>query len=182
MDEERDYLFEYALEDLKGNVRVCRFTVRGERDDARLAEAEEREQLRRASGAWLEYGRPQVVQRPGMELRIPAGALTKDEVLRVGVEAKEDGISNLYVLHDEFVPLVKWATLMLAPRTPVSRPEKCYIESSRGYVGGDYADGWFSAGFGIWESRMRWLWTPWRLWFVGRRLSMERKSVCCVAN
>lgn len=33
------------------------------------------------------------------------------------------------------------ATLMLAPRTPVSRPEKCYIESSHGYVGGDYADG-----------------------------------------
>ena len=145
VDEERDYLFEYALEDLKGNVRVCRFTVRGERDDARLAEAEEREQLRKASGAWLEHGRPQVVQRPGMELRIPAGALTKDEVLRVGVEAKEDGISNLYVLHDEFLPLVKRATLMLAPRTPVSRPEKCYIESSRGYVGGDYADGWFSA-------------------------------------
>ena len=27
----------------------------------------------------------------------------------------------------------------------MSRPEKCYIESSRGYVGGDYADGWFSA-------------------------------------
>lgn len=115
VDEERDYLFEYALEDLKGNVRVCRFTVRGERDDARLAEAEEREQLRRASGAWLEYGRPQVVQRPGMELRIPAGALTKDEVLRLRVEAKEDGISNLYVLHDEFVPLVKRATLMLSP-------------------------------------------------------------------
>ena len=69
--------------------------MRGERDDARLAEAEEREQLRKASGAWLEHGRPQVVQRPGMELRIPAGALTKDEVLRVGVEAKEDGISNL---------------------------------------------------------------------------------------
>ena len=80
-----------------------------------------------------------------MELRIPAGALTKDEVLRVGVEAKEDGISNLYVLHDEFLPLVKWATLMLAPRMPVSRPEKCYIESSHGYVGADYADGWFSA-------------------------------------
>ena len=59
-----------------------------------------------------------------MELRIPAGALTKDEVLRVGVEAKEDGISNLYVLHDEFLPLVKRATLMLAPRTPVSRREK----------------------------------------------------------
>lgn len=145
VDEERDYLFEYALEDLKGNVRVCRFTVRGERDDARLSEAEEREQLRKASGAWLEHGRPQVVQRPGMELRIPAGALTKDEVLRVGVEAKEDGISNLYVLHDEFLPLVKWATLMLAPRMPVSRPEKCYIESSHGYVGADYADGWFSA-------------------------------------
>ncbi len=39
----------------------------------------------------------------------------------------------------------------------------------------------FLPGFGIWESRTRWLWTPWRLWFVGRRLSMARKPVCCVA-
>ncbi len=145
VDEERDYLFEYALEDLNGNVRACRFTVKGERDDVRLAEAEKREQLRRASGMWLEYGRPQVVQRPGMELRIPSGALASDELIRPRVELRKDGVSNLYVLHDGFVPLVKQATLMLAPRTPVSRPEKCFIESSRGYAGGDYADGWFSA-------------------------------------
>ena len=64
MDEERDYLFEYALEDLKGNIRVCRFTVRGERDDARLAEAEERT-APEGFGRMVEYGRPQVVQRPG---------------------------------------------------------------------------------------------------------------------
>ncbi len=145
VNEERDYVFEYDLEDLNGNVRVCRFTVRGERDDARMAEAEGREQRRRASGTWLEHGCPHVVQRPGMELRIPPGALADDEVIHPRVEAGESGLSNLYVLHDGFVPLLKQATLMLAPRIPVSRPEKCYIESSRGYVGGDYADGWFSA-------------------------------------
>ncbi len=112
---------------------MCRFTV-GERDDARLAEAEEREQLRKASGAWLARSSASGATS-GDGVAYSGRSVDKDEVLRVGVEAKEDGISNLYVLHDEFLPLVKRATLMLAPRTPVSRPEKCYIESSRGYVG-----------------------------------------------
>ena len=91
------------------------------------------------------YDRPNVVQGPGMELRIPTGALMKDDVLRVRIEAQEDGVSNRYTLHDDFFPLAKRATLMLAPREPVARPEQCYIESSRGYVGGTYADGWYSA-------------------------------------
>lgn len=143
--EERDYVFEYALEDLKGNRRVYRFTVRGERNDALLAEEAERERLRMASGARLMYDRPNVVQGPGMELRIPVGALVKDDALRVRIEAQEDGVSNRYTLHDGDFPLAKRATLMLASRTPVAHPEQCYIESSRGYVGGTYADGWYSA-------------------------------------
>ncbi len=142
--EERDYVFEYALEDLSGNVRFCRFTVRGERNEAALKEAEAEEYGRRVSGEWVEYDRPQVIQRPGMELRIPLGALTRDEVLRPRVETVQGGISNRYVLHDEYVPLVKYATLMLAPRESVVHPDKCYIESSRGYVGGNYVDGWYT--------------------------------------
>lgn len=143
--EERDYVFEYVLEDLKGNQRTYRFTVRGARNDGLLAEEAERERARMASGARLMYDRPNVVQGPGMELRIPTGALMKDDVLRVRIEAQEDGVSNRYTLHDDFFPLAKRATLMLAPREPVARPEQCYIESSRGYVGGTYADGWYSA-------------------------------------
>ena len=102
---------------------MCRFTVRGERDDARLAEAEEREQLRRASGAWL--GRPSASGRVRDGVAHSGRSIDKDEVLRLRVEAKEDGISNLYVLHDEFVPLVKRATLMLSPYACIPS-EKCY--------------------------------------------------------
>lgn len=143
--QERDYRFEYTLEDLHGNKRVCRFTVRGVRSDALLAEEAGRERQRRLSGSQLFYNRVNVVQGPGMELRIPVGALTKDEVIRVRIEAKPDGVSNLYTLHDEFFPLAKRGTLMLALRDSVSCPEKYYIESSRGYVGGTYKGGWLSA-------------------------------------
>ena len=145
INEERDYCFEYMLEDLKGNVRTCRFTVRGQRDEAGLARVAESVQRSRASGVWLECGRAHVVQRPGMELRIPQPALASDEVLHLRVDVQEDGVSNRYVLHDDFVPLLRRATLMLAPRIPLEHPEKGYIESSRGYVGGDYKDGWYSA-------------------------------------
>ncbi|MCD8317988.1 MAG: M23 family metallopeptidase, partial [Paraprevotella sp.] len=145
INEERDYRFEYILEDLKGNSRTYRFTVRGKRTDALLTAERQRENRRLASGILLQYDRPQVVQRPGMELSIPSGALTKDEVLHLRMETQKNGLANRYILHDELVPLVKRAVLMLSPLVPVSRPEKCYIESSHGYIGGEYKEGWFSA-------------------------------------
>ena len=145
INEERDYRFEYTLEDLKGNKRVSRFTVRGVRDDAGLAREAERERRRMASGSRLLYDRPNVVQGPGMELRIPVGALDGNKAVNVKIEVQEDGLSNRYTLHDDFFPLAKRATLMLAPRVPLERPEKGYIESSRGYVGGEYRDGWYMA-------------------------------------
>lgn len=143
--EERDYAFEYVLEDLFGNVQVYRFKVRGERNDALMSALMAQEAERRSSGTFLRYDRPHVIQQPGMELRIPKGALATDEVLHIQVKGKEDGVSNLYTLHDEQVPLLQRATLMLTPRVPVSHPEKCYIESKKGYVGGEYEDGWYSA-------------------------------------
>lgn len=143
--EERDYTFEYTLEDLCGNARVYRFKVRGERGDKCLFVLAEQEAERRASGTLLKQDRSHVLQQPGMELRIPKGALAKDEVLHLKVRDKEDGISNLFVLHDEPVPLLRKATLLLRPRVGMDDPQKCYIESTRGYVGGDYCDGWYSA-------------------------------------
>lgn len=143
--EERDYRFEYELEDLKGNLCTYAFTVRGERDDLLLAGEAEREVRCKAAGACLLYRKPNVVQGPGMELRIPLGALTADEVIRVRMKPSPDSLSILYTLHDDYFPLMKRATLMIAPQRPVEHPEKCYIESSRGYVGGEYKDGWFTA-------------------------------------
>lgn len=143
--EERDYDFEYVLEDLSGNASTYRFKIRGERDDFKLAACAEREAERRASGYWLYHDRSHTIQQPGMELRIPKGALATDEVLTMQVKSKEDGVSNLFVLHDEYTPLLRRATLWLKPRIPVDAPRKCYIESTRGYVGGVYKDGWYSA-------------------------------------
>lgn len=143
--EERDYAFEYVLEDLCGNVRTCRFKVRGERNEEGLAVSAEREAARRASGSWLRQDRSHVVQRPGMELRIPKGALATDEVLDVQVKVRDDAVSGLFVFHDEYTPLLRKATLQLKPRVPLENPRKCYIESTRGYVGGAYEDGWYSA-------------------------------------
>lgn len=143
--EERDYAFEYMLEDLCGNVRTYRFKVRGARNEGRLAALAEQEAARRTGGYWLRQDRSHVIQQPGMELRIPKGALATDEVLGMQVEAQEDGISSRFVLHDEHTPLLRRATLLLKPRVPVDDSRKCYIESTRGYVGGEYRDGWYSA-------------------------------------
>lgn len=143
--EERDYRFEYTLEDLNGNTAVYRFMVRGVRDDALLAEEAERERLRGLSGSRLLHDRMNVVQGPGMELRIPAGALAKDEVIRVRIEAQAEGRPNVYILHDAPFPLAQRGTLMLQLPDSLPHPEKYYIESSRGYAGGTYEDGWVSA-------------------------------------
>ena len=159
--EERDYVFEYVLEDLKGNQRTYRFTVRGARNDGLLAEEAERERARMASGARLMYDRPNVVQGPGMELRIPTGALMKDDVLRVRIEAQEDGVSNRYTLHDDFFPLAKRATLMLAPREPV-RVRSSVTLNLRGDM---WAARMPTAGIrresGIWANAMLWPWIRW---------------------
>lgn len=143
--EERDYRFEYVLEDLFGNRSTYRFTVRGERADERIAAQADYERFRREEGHPLSAGRAHVLQYPGMELRIPYGALAKDEVLRMRVTPREDALSALFELHDDYLPMLQRATLMLAPRRMPEDPGKCYIESSCGYVGGTYQDGWYSA-------------------------------------
>lgn len=143
--EERDYLFEYQLEDVKGNERIVRFTVRGVEEADEMAASEAKEVQNRAKGIWLEYDKPQVVQLPGMELRILVGALADNVALHPHVKDNPDGTSHIYVLHDDYLPLLKRATLMMAPRVCTLPFDKYYIASSHGYVATDYADGWFSA-------------------------------------
>lgn len=143
--DERIYHFEYILEDLKGNRSIYRFNVRGVRNDEALATEKIRMSKLRQAPGFLSCNEAHVIQQPGMELQIPLGALSKDDIISVTVKSKPNAISNQFRLNDEYAPLLKRATLLLAPRRPVSNPQKYYIASSKGFAGNSYKNGWFSA-------------------------------------
>lgn len=143
--EARDYHFRYEFRDEYGNLTTCRFRVRGVPSDSKVAEEARRVREQCQSKNYMRWNEPGVVQFPGMELRIPAGAFFRDVELHPQIKIVEDGYSNVFTLHDEPEPLLINATLMLAPRTKVADPEKWYIESSKGYIGGRWQDGWLVA-------------------------------------
>lgn len=145
IDSARVYHVVYTLTDEFGNSRVTRFRIQGTPYDHLLAEAAREEAARRAEPHFLEWNRPHVVQLPGMELRLSSGLLFRDVLLKPSVETDAEGLSNKYHLHDEPLPLRSEATLMIALSRSVPDPGKCYIESSRGYVGGTCKDGWVTA-------------------------------------
>lgn len=145
IDEERIFNFEYTLEDLMGNTRKYSFRVQGMRMDRELNELAGREEQWRRDGYILMWNKANVVQAPRMELRIPKGALVKDEPVRVTLKDNEEGLSDLYTLHDNHVPLMQRAVLMISPKSAVKDSSKCYIESTQGYVGGKYENGWYTA-------------------------------------
>ena len=143
--EARDYQFRYEFRDQYGNWTTCEFRVRGVPSDEQLAKETQRLREQWMSKNYMRWNESGVVQFPGMELRIPAGALFRDVELHPQIKIEEDGCSNVYTLHDELEPLLVNATLMLAPRKPVDDPERWYIESSKGYIGGNWQDGWLVA-------------------------------------
>lgn len=145
VNEERLYHFEYILEDLKGNRTVARFAVLGKQDEMALKKEEEKERIRRNSPDFLLANQTHVVQRPGMELRIPNGALVNDERLEIKMTAKPDCVSNTYRFSDDEIPLLKRATLMISPKMATGDLSKYYIASSKGYVGNQCDDGWLVA-------------------------------------
>lgn len=145
IDSVRTYEVEYRLTDEFGNTTTTRFRIQGTPYEHVLAEAAQKEAAKRAEPYFLKWNRPNVVQLPGMELRIPSGLLFHDVVLTPSVKSTPDKLSHKYHLNDGPLPLRANVTLMLALSQPVSQPEKCYIESSKGYVGGTCQDGWVSA-------------------------------------
>lgn len=145
IDSVRTYEVEYQLTDEFGNTTTTRFRIQGTPYESLLAEAAQKEAAKRAEPYFLEWNRPNVVQMPGMELRIPSGLLFHDVVLTPSVKSTPDKLSHKYHLNDGPLPLRANVTLMLALSQPVAHPEKCYIESSKGYVGGTCQDGWVSA-------------------------------------
>lgn len=135
-DEERDYLLAYTVSDVFGNSRQYSFTVRGRRQS--LPEKEPTDVMNT-----LAYNRPNSVQRPGMSLMVPLGALPDNVELAVG--AKLGALSNEWRFYDESYPLFKWAEISLKLNGRVADPDKLYIVSRQNgdrYMGGRYKDGW----------------------------------------
>lgn len=144
--EERPYHFVYTLEDLYGNRSVYRFCVMGKPDEDAVKTMRLQYEALCNRPEFLRCEEAHIIQQPGMELHIPAGALTEDVLINVSISRKNEQVfSNTFRLNDEYVPLLSRATLLLAPSVPFANPEKLYICSSKGYVGGKYDDGWYSA-------------------------------------
>lgn len=137
--EERDYRFRYELEDLYGNKKTYRFTVRGRRQPI--------EEYHPQVKHYLVWNKGNVVQEPGMELAIPRGMLYEDVALNSRVVKDTSAISYDYQLHDESVPLHSGCTLMIGIRhLPVEDTTKYYVARKSGVwkssVGGKYENGW----------------------------------------
>lgn len=138
IDEERDYRFEYVLEDLYGNSNRYRFTVRGKEQAI--------DSLRKGEN-YLYWDRGNVVQKPGMELVIPKGMLYEDVDLNCLVIPDSLGISFDYQLHDAPVALHAGCPLMIGIRNyPIEDKSKYYVvKKSKGRkasAGGHYENGY----------------------------------------
>ena len=123
IDSVRTYEVEYRLTDEFGNTTTTRFRIQGTPYESLLAEAAQQEAAKRAEPYFLEWNRPNVVQLPGMELRIPSGLLFHDVVLTPTVKSTPDKLSHKYHLNDGPLPLRANVTLMLALSQPVAHPE-----------------------------------------------------------
>ena len=93
IDSVRTYEVEYQLTDEFGNTTTTRFRIQGTPYESLLTEAAQKEAAKRAEPYFLEWNRPNVVQLPGMELRIPSGLLFHDVVLTPSVKSTPDKLS-----------------------------------------------------------------------------------------
>ena len=135
-DEERDYHLTYTVADVFGNSRQYSFTVSGVR---------QRLKGKRVMSAMntLAYNRRNVVQRPGVALIVPTGALPCD--VEVSPQAKPGEISAEWRFHGISYPLFRWATLCIRVDGRVADTSKLYIAAKdygNRYMGGRYEDGW----------------------------------------
>ena len=138
INEERPYVFRYVLEDLYGNRRSYRFTIRGK---------EQAIEPLHTGKHYLKWNQGNVVQKPGMELVIPKGMLYEDVDLDCRVIADSLNVSFDYQLHDRPVPLHAACPLVIGVRNyPVTDMSKYYVV--RKYKGKKAsAGGYFEEGF-----------------------------------
>ena len=141
IDEERDYLFRYVLEDIYGNSRSYHFTIRGKQQQIDSHHPDK---------DYLYWDRGNVIQQPGMELVIPKGMLYEDVDLKCRVITDSLDVSFKYQLHDKPVPLHAACSLTIGVRNyPIHDMSKYYVAKNykgrKSSAGGHFKDGFMHA-------------------------------------
>lgn len=133
INEERNYRFRYELRDLYGNCTVCRFTVKGVRQE-----------IPSVATNWFHYmtwGESHTVNWKDCVLWLPTNALYDD--LALVCEVKD----GRYCFCRQPVPLREDAQLRLQVSEPLVADASKYCiaevtDGGRSYRGGTYAYGW----------------------------------------
>lgn len=140
IDEERDYRFQYVLEDNFGNISRCSFVVRGKKQPIPEVKTDKQEMVR--------FWKTSVIQRPGFEFIVPKGMLYDDAGVTVDASSQgTEAVSMEYNIDAGNAPLHGYCPLAIGVKNHAKvSPEKYYIRERRGkrtyYAGGKYADGW----------------------------------------
>ena len=140
-DKEKEYHVVYVVSDVFGNSREYSFTVEGKRQAI----------PQKKGGSvinTLRYDRTNILQRPGMMLRIPKGLLPDNVELYPKAGMGSKGLSDSWTFYKQSYPLFGWADISLKLKKEVQDPSKLYIVSHYGidrYMGGTYKNGWVKA-------------------------------------
>ena len=144
INEERPYKLQYTLTDAFGNTTKLNLTLQGKRQEiAPLPYGDEET---------LHYDRVNVVQRPGLQLVIPRGALYKDAHLNYQQRTTDSAaIASVYRITDDVVKLHTGAELQIGVRNmPVEDVTKYHIvhvgkDGRKSSVGGKLEEGFVKA-------------------------------------
>ena len=144
INEERPYKLQYTLTDAFGNTTKLNLTLQGKRQEiAPLPYGDEET---------LHYDRVNVVQRPGLQLVIPRGALYKDAHLNYQQRTTDSAaIASVYRITDDVIKLHTGAELQIGVRNmPVEDATKYHIvrvgkDGRKSSVGGKLEEGFVKA-------------------------------------
>lgn len=144
INEERPYKLQYTLTDAFGNTTKVNLTLQGKRQEiAPLPYGDEET---------LHYDRVNVVQRPGLQLVIPRGALYKDAHLNYQQRTTDSAaIASVYCITDDVIKLHTGAELQIGVRNmPVEDATKYHIvrvgkDGRKSSVGGKLEEGFVKA-------------------------------------
>ena len=144
INEERPYKLQYTLTDAFGNTTKVNLTLQGKRQEiAPLPYGDEET---------LHYDRVNVVQRPGLQLVIPRGALYKDAHLNYQQRTTDSAaIASVYRITDDVIKLHTGAELQIGVRNmPVEDAAKYHIvrvgkDGRKSSVGGKLEEGFVKA-------------------------------------
>lgn len=143
IDEERDYLFLYTLQDAFGNTSRYRFTVQGKKQQI--------ETLQHPEKYVFAWDKVNYLQEPGMTLTLPRGVLYDNVSLAYQAKVDSGAIAYTYQLNDKPVFLHTACELRIGlRRKPVADTTKYYVarvtpKGGMYSAGGVYEDGFMKA-------------------------------------